>query len=171
LIEVIFKVKMINQLFAIINVNVEGTLEIFIPTIIYAYSLIETFILLLISLGEIKKIYQINESFKTNYLLSATIPFALAITSLICYFFNISFFYLFMFLSVVSSAILYDFESKTLQNSIIFIVLVIITWLVYVATYSNFALINSFVIMLIFPILISIKHLTILILNNIKNKV
>lgn len=151
-----FNINFIEIFFNILQIkNTENFIN-FIPTLIYIYSLIESFIMLLVSLDQIKKFYNEEVSYKISTIIEISFIFLTTLISLILCFFNLEYFYLFLTISVTDSIIFFVNKKITLQNSIIFLIFLIFTWILYVLIYKNIVFEKSFVLFLIFPVLVLI---------------
>lgn len=165
-----FNINLIQTILNLLKINQTNNFNVFILSFIYLYSLINVFLMVLISFDYIKKIY--NHEYKNKYDLIINYSFILLtiLLSLICYQYSIEFFYLFFFISILFSILFFNFKEKTLQNSIIFIVFLIISWIFYILFYTKFILIKSFVLLLIFPLLLSLYQINFFLFKIRKNK-
>lgn len=164
LINLIFNIDIINVICNLLNIELSNTLNIFIPSLIYLFSALETFILYLILIYEVKNIIKLNIYSKLNlYMILINLLFIFLSEIFNYYFLNL--FYLFLFISLFNIVILFIINSKSLQNLVIFLILLSLTWIIYIALYKYYPLINSFILLLIFPLSYSL-YLYILVIFN-----
>ena len=154
----IFQINIFKIISSLFNFEL-NRISIYIYALIFIYTLAETLIMLLLSLGQIKKIYQTNRVGKINHLLKSATIFIPLFLSFLTFFIDKNFYIMFDIMAVTFCLIFLNFKEKTLQNSIILIVFAILTWIIYVACYNSFSIDDSAIILLIFPLLYSLYYL------------
>lgn len=153
LINKILNINFISNLLTLFKIKNE-TVALFDLTFIFLYSLIEIIIMTILCSSIIKS-FNIKKNITNEYeeIFEIAIILVISALSLLTFYFNKNYFYLFLVESICFSIISLDFKEKSLQNSIIFIIFLIITWIFYIIFYKNFLLLDSFVILIVYPCL------------------
>lgn len=170
LLNFIYNIDFINNILTLLKLDNNKIINLLLPTIIYLVTLAQIFIMTFINFKEINSINKISFLNVYNDLISIIITFVFTLITLVTYFFNIKIFILLLIISIISSLNIFVFKRKYLQNSIIFLVFLILVWILYVIILPNFNYINALFIILLLPFILSIYKIIFLLIDKIKHR-
>ena len=156
----LFNINIVQLIKDLLNINVDTNLSFLTLSLIYVYSLIQTFLILLVSLDQIKFLLNDLKTKKSPCLIEIICSLIFTITSGILFIFSYDFAYLFLIISLISCMYLIPFEAKTMLKCIIFGIIVVFTWILYIALLPSLGTKNSFSILLLIPTLVAIFALS-----------
>ena len=172
LLDFIFATNTISIFLKIFNLSNNETITIFIPSIIYLISAIQMFIVLIITINEVKKLGYIFIFRNIDNLLLSIISI---ISDWICIgflFFNLKISYIFLFISLVISIlmILELYRDKSKIPFILSLITIPLGWLIYIICINNMSLESSFISLVSIPSLISLISIFVYFFNEYKLK-
>lgn len=169
LLNFIYNIDFINNILVLLKLNNNEVINLLLPTIIYLVTLAQIFIMTFINFKEINSINKISFLNIYNDLIGVIATLVFTLITLVAYFFDIKIFILLLVISFISSLNIFVFKRKYLQNSIIFLVFLILAWILYIIILPNFSYINALFITLLLPIALSIYKIIYLLINKIKH--
>ena len=169
LLNFIYNIDFINNILVLLKLNNNEVINLLLPTIIYLVTLAQIFIMTFINFKEINSINKISFLNIYNDLIGVIVTLVFTLITLVTYFFDIKIFILLLVISFISSLNIFVFKRKYLQNSIIFLVFLILAWILYIIILPNFSYINALFITLLLPIALSIYKIIYLLIDKIKH--
>lgn len=169
LLNFIYNIDFINNILVLLKLNNNEVINLLLPTIIYLVTLAQIFIMTFINFKEINSINKISFLNIYNDLIGIIVTLVFTLITLVTYFFDIKIFILLLVISFISSLNIFVFKRKYLQNSIIFLVFLILAWILYIIILPNFSYINALFITLLLPIALSIYKIIYLLIDKIKH--
>ena len=169
LLNFIYNIDFINNILFLLKLNNNEVINLLLPTIIYLVTLAQIFIMTFINFKEINSINKISFLNIYNDLIGIIVTLVFTLITLVTYFFDIKIFILLLVISFISSLNIFVFKRKYLQNSIIFLVFLILAWILYIIILPNFSYINALFITLLLPIALSIYKIIYLLIDKIKH--
>lgn len=169
LLNFIYNIDFINNILVLLKLNNNEVINLLLPTIIYLVTLAQIFIMTFINFKEINSINKISFLNIYNDLIGIIVTLVFTLITLVTYFFDIKIFILLLVISFISSLNIFVFKRKYLQNSIIFLVFLILAWILYIIILPNFSYINALFITLLLPIAFSIYKIIYLLIDKIKH--
>ena len=169
LLNFIYNIDFINNILVLLKLNNSEVINLLLPTIIYLVTLAQIFIMTFINFKEINSINKISFLNIYNDLIGIIVTLVFTLITLVTYFFDIKIFILLLVISFISSLNIFVFKRKYLQNSIIFLVFLILAWILYIIILPNFSYINALFITLLLPMALSIYKIIYLLIDKIKH--
>ena len=169
LLNFIYNIDFINNILVLLKLNNNEVINLLLPTIIYLVTLAQIFIMTFINFKEINSINKISFLNIYNDLIGVIVTLVFTLITLVTYFFDIKIFILLLVISFISSLNIFVFKRKYLQNSIIFLVFLILAWILYIIILPNFSYINALFITLLLPMALSIYKIIYLLIDKIKH--
>lgn len=169
LLNFIYNIDFITNIIVLLKLNNNEVINLLLPTIIYLVTLAQIFIMTFINFKEINSINKISFLNIYNDLIGVIVTLVFTLITLVTYFFDIKIFILLLVISFISSLNIFVFKRKYLQNSIIFLVFLILAWILYIIILPNFSYINALFITLLLPIALSIYKIIYLLIDKIKH--
>lgn len=169
LLNFIYNINFINNILVLLKLNNNEVINLLLPTIIYLVTLAQIFIMTFINFKEINSINKISFLNIYNGSIGVIVTFVFTLITLVTYFFDIKIFILLLAISFISSLNIFVFKRKYLQNSIIFLVFLILAWILYIIILPNFSYINALFITLLLPIALSIYKIIYLLIDKIEH--
>lgn len=169
LLNFIYNIDFINNILVLLKLNNNEVINLLLPTIIYLVTLAQIFIMTFINFKEINSINKISFLNIYNDLIGIIVTLVFTLITLVTYFFDIKIFILLLVISFISSLNIFVFKRKYLQNSIIFLVFLILAWILYIIILPNFSYINALFITLLLPMALSIYKIIYLLIDKIKH--
>ncbi len=169
LLNFIYNIDFITNIIVLLKLNNNEVINLLLPTIIYLVTLAQIFIMTFINFKEINSINKISFLNIYNDLIGVIVTLVFTLITLVTYFFDIKIFILLLVISFISSLNIFVFKRKYLQNSIIFLVFLILAWILYIIIFPNFSYINALFITLLLPIALSIYKIIYLLIDKIKH--
>ena len=149
-----FNINFIEIICNLLNIQNVEYLNNSIPTFVYLYSLLQALMMLITTSDQVKKFYIEDFYYKTCSIVQISFLSVTILLTVILYFFNLSYFYLFLLVSGVSSSIFYAPKRFDRWKILLFTIFVVITWIIYVLFIKLFPMERSFILLLVLPILI-----------------
>ena len=166
----LFNIDLINIINDLLNFTFLKDESYLTLLFIYIYSLIESFLIILVSLDQIKFLIKDSNVSLNKILIEIITSIVLSILGIILMLTNIQFGYVFLAISFVSLEFLFTLPAKTLQKSIFILIIGLLGWIIYTLALPYFELKNSFIILEIIPSLLSIISLIYIIIKMLKSK-
>lgn len=149
-----FNINFIEIICNLLNIQNVEYLNNSIPTFVYLYSLLQGLMMLITTYDQVKKFYIENFYYKTCSIVQISFLSLTILLTVILYFFNLSYFYLFLLVSGTSSLFFYTTKRIDRWKILLFTIFVVITWIIYVLFIKLFPIERSFILLLVLPILI-----------------
>lgn len=149
----IFNINIIEIISDLLNIQTNESYSFLTISIIYLYSLIQTFLILLVSLDQIKFLIKDALTKKSYCLIEASTSLIFTLASLISFPFSYDFGYLFLFIALFSTLYLITFNAKTMLKSIIFGISIVFTWILYIILLPHFDITTSFCLLNLIPLI------------------
>ena len=149
-----FNINFIEIICNLLNIQNVEYLNNSIPTFVYLYSLLQALMMLITTSDQVKKFYIEDFYYKTCSIVQISFLSVTILLTVILYFFNLSYFYLFLLVSGTSSLFFYVSKRIDRWKILLFTIFVVITWIIYVLFIKLFPMERSFILLLVLPILI-----------------
>lgn len=149
-----FNINFIEIICNLLNIQNVEYLNNSIPTFVYLYSLLQALMMLITTSDQVKKFYIEDFYYKTCSIVQISFLSVTILLTVILYFFNLCYFYLFLLVSGTSSLFFYVSKRIDRWKILLFTIFVVITWIIYVLFIKLFPMERSFILLLVLPILI-----------------
>ena len=149
-----FNINFIEIICNLLNIQNVEYLNNSIPTFVYLYSLLQALMMLITTADQVKKFYIEDFYYKTCSIVQISFLSVTILLTVILYFFNLPYFYLFLLVSGASSLFFYVPKRIDRWKILLFTIFVVITWIIYVLFIKLFPVERSFILLLVLPILI-----------------